>query len=115
MELLGFFPFTGGTMMHDAWKPYFRYPQAQHALCNVHLLRELQSLWEIHEHGWAKVLMDLLLEIKQEVEQDERARQYERMYERPSYIQHTWHTSKEIPTCFPFGCHVQYKSYWSQI
>ncbi|MBW7652135.1 transposase [Anoxybacillus sp. ST4] len=56
-------------MMHDVWKPYFRYLQAQHALCNSHLLFELQVIWELHEHGWAKDLMDLLLEMKQEVDQ----------------------------------------------
>jgi transposase len=88
MDDIGLLPLYEGTMMHDAWKPYFRYSQAQHALCNAHLLRELQALWEIHEHGWAKDLTDLLLEMKQEVEQDggclsdERARQYERIYER---------------------------------
>ena len=47
-------------VMHDYWKPYFNYGQCLHALCNEHLLRELQFLWEIQDQAWAKKLSDLL-------------------------------------------------------
>ncbi|BDG35233.1 transposase [Parageobacillus caldoxylosilyticus] len=69
MEAIGLLPRYEGTMIHDAWKPYFSYSQADHALCNAHLLRELKALYEIHGQAWAKRIIDLLLEMKTAVEQ----------------------------------------------
>jgi transposase len=48
-------------VVHDHWKPYFSYPQCQHALCNEHLLRELKFLWEKQQEVWARQLSQLLL------------------------------------------------------
>jgi transposase len=43
--------------VHDAWAPYDTYKQATHALCNAHLLRELQAVSDTTddqtgEDGW---------------------------------------------------------------
>ncbi len=56
-----------GTMVHDFWASYFRYP-SRHAICNAHLLRELNGISENFQHTWSEELHALLLEIKQEVD-----------------------------------------------
>lgn len=49
--------------MHDHWKPYYKY-DALHALCNQHLLRELQFLAEENHQDWAAQLSRFLLDWK---------------------------------------------------
>jgi len=56
-----------GTMVHDFWASYFWYP-SHHALCNAHLLRELNGISENYQHIWSQDLHALILEIKQEVD-----------------------------------------------
>lgn len=65
MDILSGF---AGTAVHDAWPPYFSYPEVRHALCNAHHLRELTALVE-QGQGWAQEMIDLLTEIKQIVDQ----------------------------------------------
>jgi transposase len=55
-----------GIICHDFWKPYFRY-EIQHALCNAHLLRELERAIEKEDQVWAIQMKTLLLEINLEV------------------------------------------------
>jgi transposase len=55
-----------GTLCHDHWKPYFKYG-ARHALCNAHLLRELERAWEQDKQEWARAMSDLLTEINKTV------------------------------------------------
>lgn len=56
-----------GTMVHDFWAPYFRYP-GNHALCNAHILRELKGISENYQQSWSEDLHALILEIKGEVD-----------------------------------------------
>jgi rRNA maturation protein Nop10 len=56
-----------GTVVHDCWKPYFGYDKCVHALCNAHLLRELNALIE-QKQEWASEMKMLLLEMKEVVE-----------------------------------------------
>jgi transposase len=56
-----------GTMIHDFWAPYFRYPSL-HALCNAHLLRELKGISENYGQKWSEQMHDLIQEIKEVVE-----------------------------------------------
>ena len=56
-----------GTMVHDFWASYFRYP-SRHALCNAHLLRELKGISENYQQSWSEELHALILEIKGEVD-----------------------------------------------
>ena len=48
--------------VHDCWKSYFEFQNCSHALCNAHILRELQSL---RENGslWAAEMRELLLNL----------------------------------------------------
>jgi transposase len=59
-----------GTCVHDGWLAYTHYNQCRHALCGVHLLRELIYFEELGEEiaAWAAPLKELLLEMKAEVE-----------------------------------------------
>jgi len=61
-----------GTLMHDAFSPYFRYLCA-HALCNVHLVRELTFLHEELHQLWAGHLILLLFKMRT-VAEEHRAR-----------------------------------------
>jgi transposase len=56
----GSLPEYRGILMHDAYRSYFGYGYT-HALCNAHLLRELQALYETDQtQRWAWRLMRLL-------------------------------------------------------
>ncbi len=51
-----------GRLIHDFWKPYFKY-DCDHGLCNAHHLRELTFLFEQQGQIWAKNMFDLLLKM----------------------------------------------------
>jgi transposase len=56
----GLLPEYQGILMHDAYRSYFLYAY-EHALCNAHLLRELQAIYETDpRQRWAPQLMRLL-------------------------------------------------------
>jgi len=57
-----------GTVVHDFWKAYFKYKSCIHALCNAHLLRELQGVIENTGQAWASRMQDLLLAMKKAVD-----------------------------------------------
>jgi len=63
MDDMHILPRFRGTMIHDFWAPYFRY-QSHHALCNAHLLRELNGITENYHQKWSKQMYDLIHEIK---------------------------------------------------
>lgn len=57
MKAAGVLPVFTGVAVHDAWAPYDTYTQLTHALCNAHLLRELQAVSDLapdtaSEDGW---------------------------------------------------------------
>ena len=62
-------PHLHGRAMHDGWKPYFRYTDLAHGLCNSHHLRELIFLTERYPQDWQTGMIALLLEIKESVDQ----------------------------------------------
>jgi transposase len=57
-----------GTAVHDCWKSYFKYENCVHALCNAHLLRELQGVIDNVEQTWASDMQKLLREMKETVD-----------------------------------------------
>jgi transposase len=70
MEEAGVLPRYRGTCVHDGWLAYSSFTRCRHALCGVHLLRELTFFEELSTETktWASPLKELLLEMKGEVE-----------------------------------------------
>jgi transposase len=63
LDAIGILPMFHGVSIHDRWKSYFLY-ECEHALCIVHLLRELVFLAEEQHADWATDLKELLLDMK---------------------------------------------------
>lgn len=63
IDAMGVLPGYTGVCIHDAYTSYLSYP-GRHALCNVHLLRELVAVEEETQAAWAASMRELLLEIK---------------------------------------------------
>ena len=68
LDAIGILPGFEGTAVHAGWTPYQGYG-CQHALCNVHHLRELTFVEEDLQQPWAGQMKALLLEMKAAVEQ----------------------------------------------
>ena len=66
MERMGVLPMFRGILVHDHWKPYFKY-DCKHSLCNAHHLRELERAFEQDEQLWAKKMIALLERINDSV------------------------------------------------
>lgn len=65
MEECDVLPAFHGIAMHDCWASYWNYPNAEHAVCCAHLLRELTGIHENHpEQKWAPEFITLLLKMK---------------------------------------------------
>ena len=70
MDEINVLPRYRGTCVHDGLLAYTHYTGCRHALCGVHLLRELTYFEELSEQtkAWAGPLREMLLEMKREVE-----------------------------------------------
>jgi transposase len=68
MDAIDILPKRAGWSIHDAWQPYFKYPEAKHGLCNAHLVRELVFLMEHHAQAWAKDFLSLLTNMKEKAD-----------------------------------------------
>lgn len=86
MDRMGILPHFKGTLIHDHWKPYFKY-DCKHGLCNSHHLRELESAIEDGQK-WATLMQDLLVEMNEAVKKaggalsKRRARRFLKRYRR---------------------------------
>jgi transposase len=67
-QAIGILPEFTGTAVHDFWKSYYHYGKCKHALCNAHILRELNGIVENYHQTWAVKMKGLLLDIKQSIE-----------------------------------------------
>lgn len=67
MDAIGILPRFNGILVHDHWKPYYRY-EFVHALCNAHHLRELERAYGQDKQQWAKQMGALLNEINTTVD-----------------------------------------------
>ncbi len=68
LDAIGILADFAGVSVHDGWSSYWQF-LCQHALCNVHHLRELTYLDEEQQQVWAGQMKELLLDIKAAVEQ----------------------------------------------
>jgi transposase len=68
LNTIGILPLFKGISIHDGWASYFLY-DCEHALCLVHVLRELVFQAEQQRAVWAADLKDLLLSMKQATQQ----------------------------------------------
>ncbi len=68
LDAIGILADFQGVSVHDGWGSYWQF-LCQHALCNVHHLRDLTFLSEQHQQAWAGEMISLLLDIKAAVEQ----------------------------------------------
>jgi len=68
MTKMGVLPRFRGVAVHDFWKPYFKFKKCEHAVCNVHILRELKEISKNETQKWALEMSDLLYEIKKYVD-----------------------------------------------
>ncbi|MFL5658269.1 MAG: IS66 family transposase [Ktedonobacteraceae bacterium] len=64
LDAIGILPRFGGTSVHDGWRSSFLYA-CTHALCLVHVVRELTFLAEEQRLSWAAELKALLLDMKE--------------------------------------------------
>jgi transposase len=72
MDEADILPHFTGVLCHDHWKPYYRYTQCRHSLCNAHHLRELERAWEHDGMNWAKSMQHLLNSInKHQINREE--------------------------------------------
>lgn len=67
MDRAEILPYFQGILIHDHWKPYYKYTDMTHALCNAHHIRELQGIIDHDQKAWAKELMALLQEMNTKV------------------------------------------------
>jgi transposase len=67
LDAIGIVTDYQGTIVHDGLASYQGYG-CQHALCNVHHLRELTFIEEQYQQDWARQMKELLLEMKAAVE-----------------------------------------------
>jgi transposase len=68
LNRIGILPHFKGISIHDCWASYFLY-DCEHALCLVHVLRELVFQAEQHAAPWAAERKDLLLSMKEATQQ----------------------------------------------
>lgn len=67
MQDIGILPNFSGVAVHDHWKPYFKFDNADHSLCNAHHLRELIFIADRYDQDWAEDMIDLLVEINDSI------------------------------------------------
>jgi transposase len=70
IEAADILPNFQGTLVHDCWAPYFNY-DFRHALCNAHLLRELNAVVETSKERWAKEMSNLLRKLNNATKEGE--------------------------------------------
>ena len=69
MDSIGVLPHFTGLLIHDHWKPYYRYDGCLHVLCNAHHKRELTRAYEQDGQQWAQTMENLLDQINKVVKE----------------------------------------------
>lgn len=64
-DAFGILPRFEGVLVHDRWAPYWRYDGAGHAVCNAHILRDLEDVAAyLDQEEWANAMAGLLGDAK---------------------------------------------------
>ncbi|HEX5265630.1 MAG TPA: IS66 family transposase [Acidimicrobiales bacterium] len=64
-DAFGILPRFSGILVHDRWAPYWRYDQAGHAICNAHILRDLEDVAAyLDQEEWAEAMSRVLVDAK---------------------------------------------------
>lgn len=63
MDAQSVLPEFRGVAVHDCWGSSFGFTQMKHAICNAHILRELNGIIENSQTKWAIKMKELLLEM----------------------------------------------------
>lgn len=83
-------PSYAGVAVHDRYIAYFSYP-CGHALCNAHILRQLQSVAEVRrQQVWTNPISDLIRATKTEVDNAAAAGKTCLLDRRMRRIRHDW-------------------------
>jgi transposase len=62
VEAMGIILKFMGVLVHDSWRTYFGFSNCIHALCNAHIIRELNLAIEMGQ-DWALDMQELLLDL----------------------------------------------------
>ena len=62
MERINILPRFKGICEHDRWASYDQYEEMDHALCNNHLMRDLEFVEEAYNKSWAEKMQNVLIE-----------------------------------------------------
>jgi len=88
MDRAGVLPDFKGILVHDHWKPYYKYKEMTHALCNAHHIRELQRIIDHDKKEWAKEIIELLKEMNNQVHESpnsalskDKTKEYQQKYD----------------------------------
>ena len=65
IDEMNIIPNFSGILIHDHWKPYYRYDDCLHALCNAHHIRELVRACEQDNQVWAGKMKAFLEELNE--------------------------------------------------
>jgi transposase len=68
IDTAGVLPEFKNVAIHDCWKSYDQYGECSHAVCNAHIMRELNAIIELEKQKWAEPFKRLLLDIKKSVD-----------------------------------------------
>lgn len=67
-KAIGLLENYAGNMMHDCYQSYFKH-EGKHIICHSHTTRELSSVWEQTNQGWALELAQHLIDCNWERQQ----------------------------------------------
>ncbi len=96
-DTAGVLPDYKGILVHDHWKPYFKY-DCHHVLCNAHHIRELEFAYDKEKQQWAEKVQDFLYDTNEEVNSNGGSLGYQRVkYRLNEYRSLLKEAEKECP------------------
>ena len=88
-DAAGVLPDYKGILVHDHWKPYFKY-DCHHVLCNAHHIRELEFAYYKEKQQWSEKVQDFLYDTNEEVNSNGGSLGYQRVKYRLNKYRSLW-------------------------